>query len=94
MAIANGGLLPIASASCRTAASSCSGGATRFSNPCCKAVGASMKSPVSSNSKACLRLRLRLSATPGVEQNSPTLIPDVAKRAFSAATARSQAATS
>jgi hypothetical protein len=37
---------------------------------------------------------LRDSATMGVEQNSPMLTPGVQKRAVSAATARSQEATS
>ena len=48
------------------------------------AVAASMKSPVSSISIACLRNTLRPSATLGVEQNSPTLIPDTATRAVCA----------
>ena len=43
---------------------------------------------------ACLRETLRDSATIGVEQNRPLSIPDVAKRAASEATARSQLATS
>ena len=43
---------------------------------------------------AALRERLRDSGTAGVEQNRPRLTPDTAKRASSAATARSQAATS
>jgi len=41
-----------------------------------------------------LRGTARDSATIGVEQNSPILTPGVAKRAASAATARSQLATS
>lgn len=45
-------------------------------------------------SNARLAVTLRLSATAGVEQNSPTLMPDTAKRAVSAAIARSHAATS
>ena len=53
-----------------------------------------MKSPVSSISIACLRPRLRESATDGVEQNSPRFTPDTAKRALSLATARSHIATS
>ena len=36
----------------------------------------------------------RAKATDGVEQNSPTLIPETAKRALSDATARSHIATS
>src|SRR3546814_16224027 len=55
---------------------------------------ASTSSPVSSISMACLLLTLRDSATIGVEQNRPMLTPGVAKRAVSAATARSQLATS
>ena len=43
---------------------------------------------------ACLRDTLRDSATIGVEQNSPILTPGVANLAVSAATARSQLATS
>ena len=53
-----------------------------------------MKAPVTSISKAALRARLRLSATLGVEQNRPTLMPLTAKRASRAATARSHIATS
>ena len=53
-----------------------------------------MKSPVTSISNASLRPTLRDSATPGVEQNSPTLMPLTAKRASVAATARSHIATS
>ena len=45
-------------------------------------------------SKACFGGTLRDSATAGVEQNSPTLIPDTANRALAAATAMSQDATS
>ncbi len=51
-------------------------------------------SPVSSISIAALRPTARDSATIGVEQNRPRLTPGVAKRAVSAATARSQLATS
>src|SRR5213593_1971312 len=50
--------------------------------------------PVSSISSACFRLTLRATATPGVEQKSPYLIPDVAKRQSSLAIARSHVATS
>ncbi len=67
---------------------------TLLTRPKRKAVSASIKSPVSNISMACLRCILRLSGTAGVEQNSPTLIPDTANRAVSDATARSQAATS
>ena len=55
---------------------------------------ASISSPVSSISIAALRPTARDSATMGVEQNSPMFTPGVAKRALSAATARSQLATS
>ena len=55
---------------------------------------ASIRSPVSSISMACLALTLRDSATIGVEQKSPMLTPGVAKRADAAATARSHDATS
>ena len=51
-------------------------------------------SPVSSISIARLRGTLRDSGTIGVEQNSPMLTPGVDRRAVSAATARSQVATS
>lgn len=53
-----------------------------------------MKRAVTSISKARLVDTLRLSATAGVEQNRPALMPETAKRALSAATARSQLATS
>ena len=53
-----------------------------------------MKSPVTSISKAALRGRLRDSATPGAEPNSPTLTPLTAKRASRLAIARSHIATS
>ena len=55
---------------------------------------AGIMSPVSSMSMACLGATLRDSATIGVEQNRPMLTPGVAKRESSAATARSQDATS
>ena len=59
-----------------------------------KASSASVQSPSSSISMACLRERLRDSATMGVWQNRPILTPGVQNRAFSPATARSQLATS
>ena len=59
-----------------------------------RAVAASMVSPVSSISMACLRDTLRDSATIGVEQNRPILTPGVQKVAWSEAMARSQLATS
>ncbi|MNV68346.1 hypothetical protein D3C71_1611870 [compost metagenome] len=62
-------------------------------SPQSRACAASMKRAVTSISKARLADTLRLSATAGVEQNNPTLMPDTAKRAVSAATARSQLAT-
>ena len=55
---------------------------------------ASIRSPVSSISIACLGPTVRVSATIGVEQNSPMFTPGVAKRAVAPATARSQDATS
>ena len=58
-----------------TSASSCSAGTTRFTRPhssaCCALIG----SPVSSISMACLRCRLRPTATPGVEQKKPQVTP-------------------
>ena len=53
-----------------------------------------MKRPVANMSKARLRETLRVSATAGVAQYRPTVMPDTAKRAESTATARSQLATS
>ena len=84
----------IAARSSPRTASSSSSGATRLTSPHSSAVPASMNSPVINNSKAFLRGRFRLTGTAGVEQNRPTLMPEVAKRALSAATARSQEATS
>src|SRR5437899_1441554 len=51
-------------------------------------------SPVSSISSACLRARLRESATMGVEQNRPICTPGVQNLALVEATARSQVTTS
>jgi hypothetical protein len=67
---------------------------TRLTRPYAFAVAASMNSPVSSISIACLRLTLRASATLGVEQNRPKFTPLTANFALSAATARSHWATS
>ena len=53
-----------------------------------------MTSPVSSICSARLRPIARLTATMGVEQNSPIRTPGVPKTAVDAATARSQVATS
>jgi len=61
---------------------------------CDLAVAESTSLPVSSISIAALRPTARVSATIGVEQNKPILTPGVANRASSAATARSQVATS
>ena len=57
------------------------GAATRLTKPFARASSAEMKSPVTSISNASLRGTLRDSATPGVEQNRPTLTPLTAKRA-------------
>ena len=78
----------------RVVCSRSASGTTRFTRPSSAARAAGRNAPVSSISIAGLRATLRLSATIGVEQNSPTLTPEVAKRAVSAATARSQEATS
>jgi hypothetical protein len=77
-----------------TSSSSASGGATWLIKPFAQASSAEMKSPVTSISKAALRGRFRDNATPGVEQNSPTLTPLTAKRASWLAIARSHIATS
>ena len=76
-----------------TARSTWSGAATRLTSPWVIASSAEMNAPVTSISKARLRERLRDRATPGVMQNSPTPMPEVAKRASLEATARSQVAT-
>src|SRR3954469_16294132 len=77
-----------------TAASSSSSGTTRFTSPQSSAVRASMTSPVSASSMARLRPTFRAIATIGVWQNQPPFPPGAAKPADSAATARSQEATS
>src|SRR5579883_2919221 len=81
-------------ASASTAGRSSAGGTTRLTRPSARAVPASINSPVNSISIAALRPTARASATIGVEQNRPILTPGVAKRASSAAMARSQVATS
>ena len=92
--IATGLLAQISAVRAATAASSSASGATRLTRPKDKASAAEMKRPVTSMSKACLGATLRERATAGVEQNRPTLMPETAKVALSAATARSQVATS
>ena len=67
---------------------------TRLTSPKRLGLGAVTISPSSNISMASLRDTLRLSATIGVEQNSPILTPGVANRASRLATARSQLATS
>ena len=57
-------------------------GTTRLTRPKSRAVAASIVSPVSSISIACLRDTLRDSATIGVEQNRPILTPGVQKVAL------------
>jgi len=69
-------------------------GTTRLTSPSARAAAASTSSPVSSISIAALRPTARVNATIGVEQKRPRLTPGVAKRASSAASARSQVATS
>jgi hypothetical protein len=68
-------------------------GTQRLMSPRCAAAAASIISPVTNISKAALRPMLRESATEGVAQNRPTLMPETAKRASSAAIARSHMAT-
>jgi hypothetical protein len=95
LADADGEGLERAMASTRLATSSCaSAGTTRLTRPQSSAVAASIGRPVGSMSSARLRPIARESGTIGVEQNSPFLTPGWANRALSAATARSQAATS
>src|SRR5919205_61204 len=90
---ATGLLAQISAVSEVTAALSPASGATRLTRPYDSASAAEMKRPVTSMSKACLGRTLRDRATAGVEQNRPTLMPDTAKVALSAATARSHDAT-
>ena len=68
-------------------------GTARFTIPNRTASSAETISPVSSISIAALRPTARVSATIGVEQNRPIFTPGVAKRALSAAIARSHVAT-
>ena len=78
----------------RVRASSSAAGTTSLTRPKRNAVAASIKSPESNICMACFCATLRDSATIGVEQNSPMFTPGVAKRASSAAKARSALATS
>ena len=66
----------------------------RLTRPSRSAVAASIGWPVNSMSSARLEPTLRPTATEGVPQNRPLLMPEVAKVASVEATARSQAATS
>src|SRR5207237_6453773 len=75
-------------------ASSSAAGTARFTKPHASAVAASIGSPVSSISITRLRATLRTTPTAGVVQNTPTFTPGNAKRAVSAATARSHIDTS
>src|SRR3990170_3033367 len=92
--IATGLFAQMSAVSAAMALSSSASGATRLTRPKDRASAEEMNRPVTSMSKACLGETLRESATAGVEQNSPTLIPETANVALSAATARSQDATS
>src|SRR5919107_1040630 len=92
--MATGLLAQMLAVNAETDASSSASGATRLTSPKDSASADGMKRPVTSMSKACLGATLRERATAGVEQNRPTLMPDTAKVALSAATARSQEATS
>jgi hypothetical protein len=93
-AIAERGLATIAATSDSTAPSSASIEATRLTRPRMRASSAEMNSPVTSISNAGFLATLRVSGTLGDEQKRPRFTPLTAKRALSAATARSQAATS
>src|SRR5579859_898990 len=92
--MASGALAAMAAAASSTAVSRSAAGTARLIRPMATASAAEAKRPVSSRSKASLRPTARATATPGVEQNSPRLIPETAKRAVSTAKARSQLATS
>src|SRR5438477_1897875 len=92
--MATGLLAAITAALAAIAESSSASGTAALTRPQSTAVAASMNDPVTSMSNARLVDTLRDSATAGVEQNSPTSMPETAKRAVSAAIARSQAATS
>jgi 1,4-dihydroxy-2-naphthoyl-CoA synthase len=93
MRTADAGCAAIFFATPATAASSSASGTTRFTRPRPSAVFASTISPVNSISNERLRPIARETATLGVEQNRPRLMPVVPKRAFSEAIARSQLAT-
>ena len=71
MATATRGLSRMDWTSCSTSADRLAAGTTRLSRPCASAVGASMKSPVSSISMARLAGMLRTKGTLGVAQNRP-----------------------
>ena len=75
-------------------ASSSASGTTALTRPHSQAVRASITSPESANSRARFRPTVRATATSGVWQKRPPLPPGMAKPADSAATARSQVATS
>src|SRR3712207_5941855 len=92
--IATGLLAQISAVRAATAESSSESGTTWLTRLLDSASAAVMKRPVTSMSKARLGETLRESATAGVEQKSPTLMPETANVALSAATARSQVATS
>ena len=80
-------------ASVITVLSNSDGGTTRLTRPYPNAVSASIMSPVSNISIACLRPTARPNATAGVVQKSPMETPGVANLASVEATARSQVAT-
>ena len=93
-AICCGGWSAMWRASASVSASRRSGVTTRLTSPSRNAAPASMAWPVNSMSSARLEPTLRPTATDGVPQNRPLLIPEVAKLADVEAMARSQAATS
>src|ERR1700741_5490742 len=66
----------------------------RLTRPSRSAVAASIGWPVNSMASARLETTLRPTATEGVPQNRPLLMPEVAKVASVEAPAREQAATS
>ena len=87
-------MLAISSAILMVAGFSSDMGTAWFNRPHSTACSALTISPVSSICMVFLRGTLRDKATMGVEQKSPICTPGVAKLASSAATARSQVATS
>src|SRR5687768_6974294 len=93
-AICCGGWLAMCWANAMVSVSSLSGGAMRLTRPSRRAVAASIGWPVNSMSSARFGPTLRPTATEGVPQNRPLLMPEVAKVASVEATARSHAATS